>query len=83
MLLGISPPPFAIYYATQEQAKVYADRAEAIENEMGSKLSKAKASLEESNTRLVGRTANSAKVGPRQREELRRLFSLVLSVPLL
>lgn len=30
---------------------------------MESKLSRAKASLEESTTRLVGRTANSAKVG--------------------
>ncbi len=46
----------------QEQAKVYAERAEAIEKEMESKLSRAKASLEDSTTRLVGRTANSAKV---------------------
>eukprot|EP00903_Cladosiphon_okamuranus_P006314 g6190.t1 len=46
----------------EEQAKVYAERAEAIENEMESKLIKAKASLEESTKRLVGRTANSAKV---------------------
>ncbi|CAM9108876.1 unnamed protein product [Ectocarpus sp. 6 AP-2014] len=45
-----------------EHAKVYADRAESIEKEMESKLSKAKASLEDSTTRLVGRTANSAKV---------------------
>ncbi|CAM9815337.1 unnamed protein product, partial [Ectocarpus sp. 13 AM-2016] len=46
----------------EEHAKVYADRAESIEKEMESKLSKAKASLEDSTTRLVGRTANSAKV---------------------
>lgn len=43
---------------------MYADRAESIEKEMESKLSKAKASLEDSTTRLVGRTANSAKVCP-------------------
>ena len=42
---------------------MYADRAEAIEKEMEGKLSKAKASLDESTTRLVGRTANSAKAG--------------------
>ena len=65
VLSGMSARPFSISYATQEQAKVYAERAEVIENEMETKLSKAKASLEESTTRLVGRTANSAKVGTR------------------
>lgn len=47
---------------SQDHANVYAERAEAIEKEMEGKLSKAKASLEESATRLVGRTANSAQV---------------------
>lgn len=45
---------------------MYAEKAEAIENEMENKLSRAKASLEESTTRLVGRTANSAKAGPQE-----------------
>lgn len=44
------------------QAEVYAARAEAIETEMEAKLAKSKASLEESHSRLVGSTADSAKV---------------------
>lgn len=46
----------------KSHAEMYAARAEAIENEMETKLSKSKASLEESHARLVGRTADSAKV---------------------
>ncbi|CAM9114367.1 unnamed protein product [Scytosiphon promiscuus] len=45
-----------------EQAAVYAQRAEAIEKELEMKLSRAKTSLEDSTTRLVGRTANKGKV---------------------
>lgn len=47
---------------------MYAQRAEAIEKELERKLFKAKTSLEESTTRLVGRTANSGKVKQRTTE---------------
>lgn len=59
----------------QEHADVYAGRAETIEKEMEMKLAKTKASLEESHDRLVGRTADSAKVGSRRRGNKRNIKS--------